>query len=56
MRCGEGTARGRQGQVSQRAVSDRIRMLTCETENDLLFETRDLKSKGRWLHRNYIRK
>ena len=48
-------ARAEQGaQVSERQVTDRIRMVTRESEQHVLSETRDLKHEGKWLHRNYL--
>jgi hypothetical protein len=38
-------------------LSPRVRMLTRETEaGNCLFETRDEKDKGEWLHRSYMKK
>lgn len=48
-------ARAEQGaQVSERQVTDRIRMVTKESGQHVLSETRDLKHDGKWLHRNYL--
>jgi hypothetical protein len=48
-------ARAEQGaQVSERQVTDRIRIVMRESEQHVLSETRDLKHEGRWLHRNYL--
>ncbi|HEV7905103.1 MAG TPA: DUF6569 family protein [Pyrinomonadaceae bacterium] len=50
-------ARAEQGaQVSERQVTERIRMVMREGEQHVLSETRDLKHEGRWLHRNYLAK
>ena len=43
-------------QVSERQVTDRIEMVTRESEQHVLSETRDLKQNGNWLHRNYLMK
>jgi hypothetical protein len=56
-RVAEFLARAEQGaQVSERQVTDRIRMVTRESEQHVLSETRDLKHDGKWLHRNYLAK
>lgn len=48
-------ARAEQGaQVSERQVTDRIKMVMRESEQHVLSETRDLKHDGKWLHRNYL--
>jgi hypothetical protein len=31
-------------------------MVTREDDSNILFETRDEKQKGEWVHRNYIKK
>jgi hypothetical protein len=40
--------------VSERQVTDRIKMVMRESEQHVLSETRDLKHDGKWLHRNYL--
>jgi ARG and Rhodanese-Phosphatase-superfamily-associated Protein domain len=40
---------------SEKDVTARIRLVTREDENNVLFETQD-RSQNRWIHRNYIRK
>lgn len=50
-------ARAEQGaQVSERQVTERIRMVMRESEQHVLSETHDLKHEGKWLHRNYLAK
>lgn len=50
-------SRAEQGaQVSERQVTDRIRMVMRESGQQVLSETRDLKHEGKWLHRNYLAK
>lgn len=50
-------ARAEEGaQVSERQVTDRIKMVTRESGQQVLSETRDLKHEGKWLHRNYLAK
>ena len=42
--------------VQDRDVAGRIKILTRESERGVLVESRDLKRKGAWLHRNYLTK
>jgi hypothetical protein len=45
------------GKEQAKEVAPRVRMFTRETEaGNCLFETRDERDKGEWLHRNYVRK
>lgn len=44
------------GKASENAVTPRIRMVTRETDDNILFETRDEKQKEAWLHRSYVKK
>jgi hypothetical protein len=44
------------GKGAEKEVTARIRLLTREDNQNILFETRDLTRKGAWIHRNYIRK
>jgi hypothetical protein len=48
------TEQGAAAEVSERQGTDRIRMVTRESEQHVLSETRDLKHEGKWLHRNYL--
>lgn len=41
---------------SPKDVSARVNLMTREDEENILFETRDKKENGAWVHRNYIRK
>ncbi len=41
---------------SEKAVTTRTTMVTREDDSNILFETRDEKQKGEWVHRNYIKK
>ena len=44
------------GKRSQKTVSSRVRILTNESEMNLLFETQDQDRKGQWIHKSYIQK
>lgn len=44
------------GKATEKQVSDRVRVLTLEAEEDVFSETRDVASPSEWLHRNYIRR
>jgi hypothetical protein len=44
------------GERSEKEVTSRIKMVTQETDKNLLFETRDQDQKGAWIHRNYVTK
>ena len=44
------------GKASENAVTDRIKIVTRETDKNILFETRDAKQKERWIHRSYVMK
>jgi hypothetical protein len=44
------------GSATQKEVTKRIKMVTQETDKNLLFETRDHDNKDAWIHRNYITK
>jgi ARG/rhodanese/phosphatase superfamily protein len=41
---------------SKREVNERTQLVAKETKKHFLFETRDQKVAGKWLHRNYIKK
>ena len=41
---------------SDKDVNARVNLLTREDEENILFETRDKKESGTWIHRNYIKK
>jgi hypothetical protein len=45
-----------QGRASEKEITKRVKMITQETERNLLFETRDQSKGGAWVHRNYITK
>lgn len=49
-------AEAERGQVSEKDVTARIKLLTRESDENIFFETRDGARKGAWIHRNYIRK
>ena len=49
-------AEAERSKASEREVTKRIDLLTREDDNNLLFETRDRRHKGAWIHRNYIKK
>jgi hypothetical protein len=44
------------GKRSEKQVTSRIKMITQETDQNLLFETRDREQKDAWIHRNYVTK
>ena len=44
------------GNVSEKEVTARIKLVTRETEKNVFFETRDRANKDAWIHRNYIKK
>ncbi len=44
------------GKVSEKEISDRIKMVSKETEQNIFFETNDLENQNVWIHRNYIKK
>lgn len=41
---------------SEKAVTSRVKLMTREDDNNIMFETRDEKEDGAWVHRNYIKK
>jgi hypothetical protein len=45
-----------EGKASQQQLSDRMTVVVQETNNHLLFETRDQKHKDVWMHRSYYKK
>ena len=48
--------RGAASAVERGAATARVRVLTRETQANILFETLDLKSKSGWVHKSYIKK
>ena len=42
--------------TSAKDVTQRVRLLTRENDDSILFETRDRQKKDAWIHRNYIKK
>jgi hypothetical protein len=44
------------GKPETQDPNKRTRLITKETKEHLLFETRDQKVAGKWLHRNFIKK
>lgn len=44
------------GKRSEKAVSSRIRIVTSETEKNLLIETKDQAKNEQWIHKSYIQK
>lgn len=49
-------AEAEDGKASENEVTDRIRMVTRETDKNILFETRDRDQNEAVLHRSYVRK
>jgi hypothetical protein len=45
-----------QPQPKAKEVTQRVRVVTREDDNNIFFETQDRKEKDAWVHRNYIRK
>jgi len=39
-----------------KAVTQRVRVVTREDDENVFFETQDRAQKDAWVHRNYIRK
>ena len=44
------------GKRSEKAVSSRVRIVTSETEQNLLLETKDQEKNEQWIHKSYIQK
>jgi hypothetical protein len=44
------------GNLSEKEVTPRVKLLTREDEKSIFFETRDGHQKDAWIHRNYIKK
>jgi hypothetical protein len=44
------------GDVAEKEVTQRVKLVTRENAKDIFFETRDRKQKDGWVHRNYIKK
>jgi hypothetical protein len=44
------------GKMSEKDVTQRVKLVTRENEKIIFFETRDRKQKDAWVHRNYIKK
>ena len=44
------------GKVSEDVVTSRIKRVTRETNENILFETRDERQKAGWIHRSYVKK
>lgn len=44
------------GNLTEKEITQRVKLLTREDENHVFFETRDRKQKDVWVHRNYIKK
>ena len=42
--------------ASEKDVTARVKLLTRETKDHVLFETRDQQRKEAWVHRNYVKK
>ena len=49
-------AEAESSKASEKEVTARISLLTREDDKNILFETRDRRHKGAWIHRNYIKK
>jgi len=44
------------GDVAEKEVTQRVKLVTRENAKEIFFETRDRKQKAGWVHRNYIKK
>jgi hypothetical protein len=44
------------GDVAEKEVTQRVKLVTRENAKNIFFETRDRKQKDAWVHRNYIKK
>jgi hypothetical protein len=44
------------GKVAEKEVTQRVRLLMREDDQNIFFETRDRSKQDAWIHRNYIRK
>ncbi len=44
------------GKASEKNVTSRVKLVTREVSETILFETRDGAQEGAWVHRNYIKK
>ncbi len=44
------------GDVDEKEVTQRVKLVTRENAKNIFFETRDRKQKDGWVHRNYIKK
>ncbi len=44
------------GKVSSQELTKRMKVHIQETDNNILFETRDQEHKGEWIHRSYLSK
>jgi len=42
--------------AAEKPVTQRVKLVTREDDKNIFFETRDLRQKDAWIHRNYIRK
>jgi len=49
-------AESEKGRGGERAVTERVKLVTREDERNIFFETRDRQKKDAWVHRNYIKK
>lgn len=47
---------GEQAKATEKNVSARVGLVTAESSENILFETRDRANKDAWIHRNYIKK
>ena len=45
-----------QPKAKAREVTQRVRVVTREDDENIFFETQDRREKDAWVHRNYIRK
>jgi hypothetical protein len=43
------------GKAESRDVNKRVRVVTQETKDNVMFETRDREAADQWVHRNYIK-
>ncbi|HEX8773590.1 MAG TPA: DUF6569 family protein [Pyrinomonadaceae bacterium] len=49
-------ANAEQGRASERGITTRIKLVTRQTDQGVLFETRDLMENEAWIHRSYVKR
>jgi len=49
-------AEAEKGEVEEKEVTQRVKLVTRENSENVFYETRDRKQQDAWIHRNYIKK